>query len=411
MNNQIEISYIPEVVFGTTPTDVAPKQLRFTGESLNYDIASMLSSQINTDRQLRHLLQLNSSLSGDINFELSFQAYDNFFEALFFSTWDDHVYIISSVVSVATDTTNRFETTDATLFADVKTGSFILIDGFSIAANNGIHFVTSVATLSLTTNSTLQKENAGNDIWIRGRMLRNGVTKKTFSVQKQFDTSYFIYKGMCVSSMSLDFTPGALVTGNFNFIGKSLSLLTTTFTSEIQTDSPAFPAMSASKHISQILNSNVPLDECLIKDFKLNYTNNLRQHYSIGERDICSLGVGAIGANGSTTIYFKDKTFYETYLSGGNVRLSFVLKDESDNYFIITLPRIKFTQNKINASGTNQDCLQNITFECLRDSTTDCMIQLDSLCSLDDLSIPTDAFETESGSYIFMETNEFITLE
>lgn len=63
------------------------KQLRFTGESLNYAIENTKSAEITPTRVETDLVQTSASAAGDINIELSFDSYKDFLAGLFCSSW------------------------------------------------------------------------------------------------------------------------------------------------------------------------------------------------------------------------------------------------------------------------------------------------------------------------------------
>lgn len=72
---------------GANSTVTELKQLRFTGESLNYNIENTKTNEITPTRVETDLVQTAASGGGDINFELSFDSFKEFLAALFCSAW------------------------------------------------------------------------------------------------------------------------------------------------------------------------------------------------------------------------------------------------------------------------------------------------------------------------------------
>lgn len=72
---------------GTDSTTTIWKQLRYTGESLNFNIENTQSAEIRPDRVQADLVQTSASGGGDVNVELSFQSYDDFLQAALCGTW------------------------------------------------------------------------------------------------------------------------------------------------------------------------------------------------------------------------------------------------------------------------------------------------------------------------------------
>ncbi len=72
---------------GTNSSTTTWKQLRYTGESLNFSIENTSSAEIRPDRVQADLVQTSASGAGDTNVELSFSSYDDWLEAALCGTW------------------------------------------------------------------------------------------------------------------------------------------------------------------------------------------------------------------------------------------------------------------------------------------------------------------------------------
>lgn len=90
-SNLTRLRVIPEVTFGTTPGSGSSKDLRFTGESLNFGITTETSQEIRSDRQIADLIQTGAETTGDIQFELSYGSYDEFIAAALGGAWASNV--------------------------------------------------------------------------------------------------------------------------------------------------------------------------------------------------------------------------------------------------------------------------------------------------------------------------------
>ena len=71
-----QLYYLEETTWGVTPAS-AMKALRFTGETLNYDISTAQSKEIRSDRQITDLIRTDAEPGGNINFEMSYGALDD----------------------------------------------------------------------------------------------------------------------------------------------------------------------------------------------------------------------------------------------------------------------------------------------------------------------------------------------
>jgi hypothetical protein len=86
-SNRTALRYVPEVTFGTTPATPALTDIRYTGESLNYAVKTVQSTEIRSDRNIADLVRVGADVSGDIQFELSFLSFEVFLEAVMASSF------------------------------------------------------------------------------------------------------------------------------------------------------------------------------------------------------------------------------------------------------------------------------------------------------------------------------------
>jgi hypothetical protein len=114
------LRYIEEVTLGVTPATPALTQLRFTGESLNFNIENTQTAEISPTRTQTDLVQTSASAAGDINVELSFDTYKDFLEGLFCNDWGAPVAGVSSLINGAT----RKSYTVQKHFTDMSTPQF-----------------------------------------------------------------------------------------------------------------------------------------------------------------------------------------------------------------------------------------------------------------------------------------------
>lgn len=96
-SNRTAIRYVKEVTFGTTPATPTLKGIRYTGETLDYQVTSTVSSEVRPDRTTSDLIPTSATATGDINFELSAKSFDNFIESLMCSTWGTATAGVSSI--------------------------------------------------------------------------------------------------------------------------------------------------------------------------------------------------------------------------------------------------------------------------------------------------------------------------
>ena len=75
--NRVQLKYIEETTWGTTPGTPTMTEIRMTSESLSYNIANIVSNEIRSDRQTTDLIQTGAEAAGGFNGELSYGSYDD----------------------------------------------------------------------------------------------------------------------------------------------------------------------------------------------------------------------------------------------------------------------------------------------------------------------------------------------
>lgn len=96
-SNRTALRIVPEVTFGVTPATPAFQNLRYTGESLAYNIKNIVSNEIRADRMTTDLIQVGADVSGDINVELSMLSFDTLIAAALCSDFGAPVANVSTI--------------------------------------------------------------------------------------------------------------------------------------------------------------------------------------------------------------------------------------------------------------------------------------------------------------------------
>jgi hypothetical protein len=85
------VSYVAESTFGTTPGSPSMLEFRYTGTTLAVRKDNFVSEEIRNDRQIVDLRHGVRRADGDLNFELSYGAFDDWLEGALFGTWSTNV--------------------------------------------------------------------------------------------------------------------------------------------------------------------------------------------------------------------------------------------------------------------------------------------------------------------------------
>ncbi len=387
--NRTGLYFVEESVWGTTP-ESALQALRYTGESLAFNIQNTKSNEIRDDRQITDLIQTGAANAGGFQFEVSYGAFDAFFAAALFGAWvgvggGSTEEIESGATASDLDFTLASAGNTITLGSSVThaivAGQWIELTGST--SDDGYHFVTDVTgqvitVQSLSGDETLDETDAAT---IRGAQVRNGTTEKSFTIERKHAdlTQFFAFLGMVPNQMQINAQADSILTGSFDFMGKSAALAQTSCGTGDPTDAESGDVMNAVTNVGEIMegatlaaiSSGLYIQQI---DFTLN--NNLREKKAVGHLGAVDLGHGELAVEGSFNAYFTDETLYDKYLAGTETGLSFKVEDSDGNAYIFTFPRIKFISDNPNAGGANSDVIETIRWQALRHATYDYTVQV-----------------------------------
>ncbi len=88
------LALVGETAWGTTPANPAFANTRFTSENLRPAKDTVQSNELTPDRNVADEIMVGRNSSGDLNFELSYGAFDHLLESLMFNEWsgdDDEI--------------------------------------------------------------------------------------------------------------------------------------------------------------------------------------------------------------------------------------------------------------------------------------------------------------------------------
>lgn len=375
--NRVGLFYVEEEDWGVVPTGAGNEMtpLRYTGESIGFQVNYSSSQEIDPDAQVKDLVQTGADASGGVNFELSADSFDPFIQGALRGEFSTELDVSDTGIDVSgTDTIGG-----TGLFSDVVVGQYIRTSGFSNSNNNGVFKVTACDDDSVTVDAVLVTESAGATVRVQGSMLRNGTTDRSFSLEKAFtDIGKFLtFTGMVPGEMSLAVAANEFLGGSFSFTGKqALSLSDATNMVEpanAATTTSVMNAVSAMKNLSV----NAGTFSGLIQAINLNTTCNLRGRPAVGVLGNASVGYGRFELSGDLTVYFEDGTMYDKYVNDLETDLSFLIEDTAGNAYVFSIPRMKFNAGTIVSGGVNQDVMAQMSYQALRDAATGCTFQID----------------------------------
>jgi len=395
-SNQVGLYYIEEVTWGTTPGTPTLATIRHTGESLGLNYSSIQTAEIRADRQVTDLIRSGLNAAGGFNFELSYGAFDDFMEGALWGDWVGVGGTTTEFITSGTTSTHGFliNSTAKTICVgssqtiDIEPGQWVRLEGSD--ENDGYLFVTAVQTTTkvLTVQQTLVAEIellAVDAAILRGARLRNGTTEHAYSIERKHELGvtdvYFRFLGMVVNTFNISVSANAILTGDIGFIGKTGTYGAATVASATSA-AAANDIMEAITDVGDIMEGSTltELSSVFIRDLRVSLNNNVRGKPAIGTLGNADVGVGEFNVTGSMSIYFANSAMYAKLANNTDSGISFKTEDGSTegsgNAYVWTMPRVKFSSDAINASGSNQDVMENIAYQAIRHASYNYTLQV-----------------------------------
>jgi len=389
-SNYISVRYVAEVTFGTTPASPALQELRLTDESLNYNIEFERSNELRADRATTDTILVGASADGSINGEFSYSTWDDFIESALFSTWQTTGSALGPATTLAIvktgGTPNTWAITDSGSGLAANSwvvGQVLAVTGFAVAGTFYAE-ITSIAagTIGIKPLTNVASESAGDSVTLTPlNYIRNGVTKKSFTLQKGFTdlstVEYYNFVGSVVDSWNLNLATRSILTTSFGFIALNGAMTETQFASATTPAANTNDVLNAVSNISAITFDGDPGGTTFsFNSLDLNIANNVRGQEAVGTLGFVGVVGGRCEISGSMELYFEDSTLYDKFAAATAFELTFMAMDASGNYYIVNLPKAKLTSAEIVAGGSDEDIFVSSEFEALLNTAGTHMIQV-----------------------------------
>lgn len=382
--NYVDFSYIEEVTAGTTPATPDFQRLPITSVGLADSIETQVSEVIRSDRQTDDLVVVDSEISGDCNYELSYAPFKPLLESLLQSGTGTTVAIAAANDIVASNTSSEFTstTTDFTT-ENLNIGDFIRVSGCVLdTANNGIYRVTSVGAAALGVSPAPNSDQAAEaSVDMDGTNIRNGASAaKSYTFRKELTApggtnAIFYYRGCQVSMASFDFATGSILSGAIGVMGLTSEGTDTAIAGETFTEVPSYDIMNSVSSVASIDITGLPAST-EFSSLNLSVDNQINVAKAIGTLGAVDLASFSLNVTADVEIYFEDTTVYNLYKNATEFSVALTLQDATGNNIIIYMPKCKFEELSEPVDGKDNFLMESGSLRALRDATTDMMIQM-----------------------------------
>lgn len=373
------VRLIKEVTFGTTPVAGNSKELRITGESLDYTITKESSKEINPSRGVSNMVPTDASTSGGLQLEMHYNGPDDLIESTMQSAWTVFGTAGEGTATATTGITTTSITASAAtsgvnLFTILKKGQWFRIK--SAGANNGKILRVSTITAPTSTVITLDVNtpavaSTGESIQIQSSRLTHGLAQTSFSIERvSADIGVFsIFRGQTPGKMSVNIASGGLSTVSFDFMGKDADQDTATYLPGTPVAASDYDIHSGvSGATNAVWMDGAPVTGTYVKTVSVDFDNGLRARGAIGVLGAIDIGSSTINCTSNCQVYFANKDLFVKFKANTNSSLIFMSTDSAGNGYAVTLPRVNISSYKTNASGKDADMMVDLSLTALLDA-------------------------------------------
>ncbi|MGC2853955.1 phage tail tube protein [Novispirillum sp. DQ9] len=272
-------------------------------------------------------------------------------------------------------------------------GQWIKIGGtgaayrFATEALNVYARITAISATALTLDNlpAAWTTDAGTSKTVRvffGDYIRNGTTVIGQTIERGFmgqgTPSYVAQTGMVAGQYQITMETEQKITGSVTYMGMGGDISTTSLDSSPDA-ATTNAVMAAHVNVGRIAEGGSALaSPNWCRAFSLSINNNLRMIRSLDDVSVVDIQAGECTVTGTTNTYFGDKSLYEKLING-TVASQSARVSKNSQAFLVTIPRVTYTDGSPNAGGKNQDVELPLQWSASIDSATNCHVQFDRM--------------------------------
>lgn len=266
-----------------------------------------------------------------------------------------------------------------------------VVDFTGALAIGGFYTIVSLSNDAITVDRDVPTLAAGDNVTIKGAILRNPGTSSQITPQSAvIETSFhdvdqhFVVDGLRTGGVSMEVTAGSIVTGSSTLQGRetkrsSISKLDNAANYTVL-DAPATEVVSATANVGSLSVNGVE-QATAIRSIQFSIEGNLRNQQAVGSKFPVGIAAGRLNLTGSIEAYFADGEMYDRFINHETVSLAFPIIDVDKNTYYFTIPAFKVSSDPVAPGGIDQDVMETMEFSAFRDAATRCMMQIDRFSS------------------------------
>ena len=378
--NSTSLFYSEETEWNEEPVTPTMKELQRVSDTLQHQKNTVVPATIRTDRLNEDIVYVGAQASGGFAFELRYGQYDDLIAAVMGCPAFEVATLTASDISVASADSSFNTAAGDFVAAGYKVGMYFSTAGFTNAANNGFHRILTVTATKITTNTVgLVTEAAGPSITTRAKRAINGVTKRSFLMEKRYNDvgQYQVMRGMRVNSLTMEVRASQIITGNFDFMG-ARGLYQATSIAGASTAAPGNPAFDASANVYEIMEGGTELATPL-QSFTITINGNAGVQPAVANLYPIGIRYGTLEMTGTVVAYFQDVALLNKFVNHTPSSMTLKLRDGNGKGVVFTFYRLFFSEGQTPVPGQNQDVFLTMPFRASYDPVTGHGMQYDSL--------------------------------
>lgn len=371
--------------------------MNLTSENLDFNTKTETSKQLRSDRAILDIVQVGAQSAGGFGFEAQYRDYDPMIEGIMqapFTAYGTNgisgAFAGTLTMTSTTVLTSSVASAGADLFTTLEKGqwfSIIPAAGASAAVKAYLKSRAFRLSASVSPTSTVLTLDAATPVdtsiltaplgagWkISSSRVSNGNTMNSYTLEVQHNDiqQYRVYTGMIPSKMDLKLSVGAILTGNFEFMGKSFQLKNSGNGGSVmgsplaaQTYTPA----NATSGIFDIFENGASISATTyIKSADISIDNSLRIQDAVGVFGAAGVAPGTLICNFKLEVYFADSVIYRKLLDNTASSLTIPVLDVDGNGYIYYFPRVRYTSAKVGTQGQDQDNMLSMEAQAIPDN-------------------------------------------
>lgn len=358
--------------YGTIPAGNGVT-IRLTGESLEGTTQKTKSREIRSDRQSTDIVRTGVGVTGGIDGELSYGAFDAFMEAALLSAaWAGTVTVAGTNISAAAADNSINSASSA--FGSIVAGQWVRITGFTTnGATIWARVTTATAAKLIIAGITLVNESAGPSVSVKASdKIQIGTTRSDFVFERKHGdvaSTFADFVGCSFESMDIGITAQGIITIKFGVVGKQEQANTSTQMGT-PTAAAANDVMNGIDHPYKVWEGGISAaNEMSAMEISLRVANKLRPQINIGNLGPAGILAGDVDVTGTMKAYFVSNAIKTKYLAFTRTSFAFLVRDSLNNAYVFELPAVKFDKCKTVAGSVGSDVIAEMALEAHRDAT------------------------------------------